>query len=453
MNISTSDPLNVGSPLNISVYLYNARGELYTSEVEANIFCKNNTYQDVLQVINFSSGYASKSCYTPNDYNWPFNITVNVSDLYNNTGGNYLQLTTVPKAPSNPGTKINPPMTIPPENCTDKIDNDKDNKTDCDDPDCYYNPACTEKWQIPNFTFSLLPSEIGIRQGENGTVQGTVANTGDIDLLLISSVDIDRDCCIVETYPNISLPYQTSSLSFPISVHVKTSTPTGEYFIKINLNYSYLQNSQGIKVVVEGNTVISRILEQIDTLANLVSRISEYQKSGLDMTSFESSARDINETLQKSFEAIQNDSLDILKQYEAELNSKTNEIQIEMDALFFNKMLSDNKWGIAGAVLISIFTVYVVTQVLIPLSRISFEIRRLRSEQETLVRSRFETEKQYFTRKIDEKTYRDIATGKQSQITKLIAKINLDKEARRNLLNEKFNPLRLLRKLKRKSIK
>jgi len=71
-------------------------------------------------------------------------------------------------------------------------------------------------------------------------------------------------------------------------------------------------------------------------------------------------------------------------------------------------------------------------------------------ERASLVKSRVETEKSYFLRKIDEKTFRSIITEKQSKIYKLKSTIELKKELQSTLVRRRLNPLHLKKWIKEK---
>jgi len=94
-------------------------------------------------------------------------------------------------------------------------------------------------------------------------------------------------------------------------------------------------------------------------------------------------------------------------------------------------------------------TIYLVPQVLIPLYKIQNKIRNLKNEEEILVSSRVATEKQYFMRKIDEKTFSNIMITKQDKILKTRASISEKEKEAKEIIETRLKPVGILRRLKR----
>ena len=410
-----------------------------------NITCYDENDVEVTRSIEFTAGKVDYSeCYAINEDDKDFTITINVLDDYGNSGNLGIPLKTAPAEKKTGGGGGITRVTIPPENCTDNIDNDNDDKTDCADEDCFYHPTCIGERQIPGFNFTLSPTEIEILQGENGTVVGTMTNTGDIDLNLSSLVDIEKGCCLVDMRSTHFLPNQTTSASFPILIHVNASTISGEYVIDVKLRYTYLQNSQSVKVIVKDNPIIAYILKTTPPeLTRLLLEINEYENLGLNVAYLKDLISRIQTTIENAKKAAQDDNLDLLNEYNNNIKSDIEFIQAEKTKLAFQKLIYENKWNITYGIIIGTILTYMITRILYPFVRLSHEIVKISFEKATLTKSREQAEKQYFLRKIDEQTFRRIVTEKHSQILKLGSTVDLKKQQRINLLKRRLNPLYL----------
>jgi hypothetical protein len=124
-----------------------------------------------------------------------------------------------------------------------------------------------------------------------------------------------------------------------------------------------------------------------------------------------------------------------------------------LNKLAFIKIIYENKWNITSGIVIGIFSTYLTVLVFVPYLRLGMEIRKLKFEEASLVKTRVETEKSYFLRKIDEKTFRTILSGKQGQIYKITAERKLKEQDQSALLRERINPLYLGKLIREKMSK
>jgi hypothetical protein len=236
-----------------------------------------------------------------------------------------------------------------------------------------------------------------------------------------------------------------------VIIHVNTSTQPGDYLIKVIISYYTLQNSQGIRVIVKENPTITDIIVNTPTQLNeLRSKIGEYKSAGLDVSYLESIVTKIQNTVQDSKTSVQEDDLDSLKQYENTIKLDMEQINVELDRLAFQKLIYENKYNIADGISIGIISVYLIVRVLVPFVRISTEITKLTFQQASLINTRKSTEKQYFTRTIDEPTFRKIVTDVHAKVMNLTSTINLKKQQRIDLVKKGLNPLTLGEYIKKK---
>jgi len=460
-------PTPAGSLLNINFKLENARGSYYLQDIIGDLTCLNGSYteQTHIQVLYFTAGLASDStrCYANPLSSNPFNIYVNLTDDNNNTGeGTFTYYTkasdittTVPSSPGG-GAGPSPPPACTPEatyeiNCTDEKDNDCDGATDCFDPDCSDFSACIKK--IPNFNFNVTPTQIEILQGEDGTIVGSMTNLGNVQLLLTSSVDIEKDCCSVDMTPSFTVAEKTTT-GFNTTIHVNTSTPPGEYVLNFKLSYYALQNSQPVKVIVKENEIISYILKTITSqLPTIISNINDYRTVGVDISYADEKINEIQKLIEDAKIAVQEDDLDSLKQYNDRIKLYMSQIDAELSNLKFTKTLYENKYNIASGIIIGSIAIYVITRVIYPFAKISLEMTKLKLEEASLVASRVKTEKEYFVRKIDESTFRKIVADTHGKVLRLRSTLDLRKQERVNLIKRRLSPLTLGEFIKSKTKK
>ncbi|MCX6821546.1 MAG: hypothetical protein NTW30_02080, partial [Candidatus Aenigmarchaeota archaeon] len=149
----------------------------------------------------------------------------------------------------------------------------------------------------------------------------------------------------------------------------------------------------------------------------------------------------IKSALSGSQSQISKDDINTLKTNENTVKLSLTQINDQLSKLAFVKAVYENKWNIFSGVTIGILSTYLISQVFIPYYKLGNEIKKLKFEETTLINSRIDTEKSYFLRRIDDKTFRMIISGKQSQILNTKAEIKLKQQARSVLLRERINPL------------
>jgi len=414
-----------GNTFDVIITVHDVNNNLHQYPVNLTINCLNRTYQETnFTVVNISTQTTFTHCYAPDSYSRSFDVTTNVSDEYNNTGQKIDSLTT-DASPSGGTTNggggggggggVVQNVTI-------------------------INATLNATTQ---FNFTLQTTEIQIYRGEDGTIVGELSNTGGTNLTLYSSILLNGTCCVLSIAPSeFILEVGGTEVPFTISIHVNISTePDTEHFADIKLRSGTLEKSKRIKIIVKENPVISSLDQVTGQISELESKINEYVKVGLDVGGLQSLLNKIKGTKSDSTTALEKDDINQLKQYNDLIQSSLKQINDELNKLAFLKTIYENKWSIVTGITIGIISTYLVVQVVIPYSRIELEIRKLILERASLAKSRVETTKSFFLRKIDDKTFRSIITDRQGKIYKLKSMIELKNEAKAKLLKERLNPL------------
>ncbi len=440
-----------GSPVPIQVSVRNERGEtVKTAAVTA--YCPRCSWQ--YKKIEWNpelERYYDQAAFIAPQEETSFSIFVYSFDLFKNMGTFAVVATTKPSAaPIQQPQAPSPGGAIAPCNCTEWKDiacgangctQDELYQTRvcvpagcAEESRCVEHPACKERI---DFEFTISDSRISIEQGKDGIIVATVKNIGTKDIIVVPTVE--KNCC------NLSLPERfevrtKEEVSFPISIHVPLNTPVGEYSINIKMYSFNLTKERGVVVVVERNKLLSLVEGYMKVLGALEKEISDYKKAGLDMSEVERILAKVKEGLTIANNSILADDLETLSNSMVEVERNINSINSKLLGLRIQKFLYENKWSILLCSILTIFSVYVSVEIAIPFYRLTKEIKELEFEKDSLINSRIETEKQFFLRKIDEKTFRSIISQKQSQLYKITATLNLKKEERRKLAR-RLSPL------------
>ena len=458
-NPSSTPPRS--STVTVSASLYNARGELYNLSINANISCDSGVTWSSL---NFTSGQASYSCIAPSGYSAPFNIDINATDSYNNTGENYTTLTTEAQqvvytssgGGSSGGFATPKKETI--KNCTDGTQYSQcsvkrpyycSNGTlirkcsicGCDNSDygCQPDGYCA-LIREEDFNFNLSAARLEIKQGGDKEITGVLKNTGNTVLELMSFYNASEYCCNISMPPSFELKEKEEKV-FTISIHAPLFAVVGEYpNTTISIGTNLFRKDKTIDIIVGQSQHYSSLSELENQLADIENKIQEVKKTGIDTTNLEAMVEKSRALLQNANSSIAGDQIDVLSASLANLTSNNQLVESRLGGLRNQAFLLQNAWLIGLFVVMSFTTMYMVPQVLLPLNKKEKELSELKEEEETLVLSRVETEKQYFMRKIDENTFSKIMIGKQDRILKLRVQIR-EKENERNQLIKAVSPL------------
>jgi hypothetical protein len=165
------------------------------------------------------------------------------------------------------------------------------------------------------------------------------------------------------------------------------------------------------------------------------------ENAGIDISKIKSLRNSLLNKINAAFDAIENDNLNLLSSLSIEIKREFTQLSNDILGLQLIKFISLNKWNIAGIVISSLIAFYIINQIWLPYYRLRKEITALQQEEKSLIKSRVETEKQYFLRKIDEKTFFTIMAQKQGEILKVRGKIKNLEEELSKLIIKKLHPL------------
>ncbi len=424
-----------GVTFDVVISVLDVNSNYHEHPVNLTIDCLNRTHlQTNFTVTNLTTQTTFTHCYAPDSYSTTFNVTINATDTYNNTGEKVINLTTesAPGGDSTTGGGGGGMGGGVVQNLT--IINVTINAT--------------------NFNFTL-PTEVQIYRGEDATVIGSLSNEGTTNISLSSSIFLNSTCCDISMEPfAFILETGGEEIPFTISIHVNTTTePDTEHFLDVTFKTGTLEKSKRVKIIVKENPVISSLDQVTGQISEAETKIREYAKAGLDVSFLQNLLNQIKGKKSDSASAIEGDDINRLKEYDNFIQSSLEQINDELNKLAFLKLIYENKWNILTGVTIGLVSTYVVTLIVIPYFRIEFEIRKLILEGESLKKARVKTTKSFFLRKIDEKTFRSLITDRQGNIYKLKSMIDLKQQAKHNLVRERLNPLYGVKLIKQKIAK
>jgi hypothetical protein len=463
VSVPSSTP-SKGTPINpVSISIHDINNNYHQFPVNLTIRCLNISYSDTsFSVFNVSGQTTFTHCYAPDSYSTAFNITVNVSDHYNNAGENYKTITTAAKeavfVPGGGGGVI--PTKTEVKNCTDGTLYNKCSTTrplycsngtliskcsvcKCESGySCQLDEICTLT-KAEDFNFTIDLTKVEIEQGKDFEIKGHVANTGNTILNLSSFLNVSNNCCNVSLPSNFILN-EKEEKEFTISMHVPLFTNISDYWIKIGIGTKYFNKEKLIEVKVVKSSYYADLSELKSFLTDIEKEVQDYKKAGIDTRNVDSLIEKSKSILNNVNSSISKDQVNVLSGSITDLKNNINYVSTSLTLLRGQRFLSQNSWLIILLIISSILTVYFVPEVLMPLQKVDVELKKLKEDEKTAISSRVETEKQYFTRRIDENMFTKIMLTKQDNILKLKGAIS-ERERDRKIVLLRASPIEMLK--------
>ena len=141
----------------------------------------------------------------------------------------------------------------------------------------------------------------------------------------------------------------------------------------------------------------------------------------------------------------ENDRLADLRAHITTAEEKISSAQAKLLGKGIEKFFAENMWYIIFGIIIIIILSYLTTQIILPFYTLGKEINSLAKKEKELVKTRIETEKQYFRREIDEKTFQSILTEGQGKILRVRGSLKTKTEFRKTLLKTRLSPKAMFR--------
>ena len=305
---------------------------------------------------------------------------------------------------------------------------------------CIIFPAC-KKLEAKDFEFEISESSIKIERGYNKTILLKFRSLSKRKITL--TLKINKSCCSLYTLPK-TIDLDPDELSeVPLLIDTSLSRKPGNYLITFLVCGENLTKKRILNVQIEENKDIDKLRDNKKRLEELKREIKKYGEY-VDVSNLFRLVDKADKFLNEANLSIARDDLQTLKRNLEEADLTMKEIENKLLSLKIKKFLLENKWNFMLIALIILLVTYLLTQIIFPYFKLSKELKSLKEKEQELTNSRKETEKKYFLRKIDEKTFRDILVRTQQKIFEIRGEIKRKKENKERILKEKLGPIALL---------
>ncbi len=452
-----------------------------TINVNVSVNCLNSSYVNHTFSLDygacgifpqtFSFKNCKSLCYAPNSYGKVFYITFYARDKFNNTGIAYVKLLTrslSPKPTSSGqstggggGGVYTPPAGSAPQqaicNCTE-WENVGCEIGPCGEGEMYQERTCTpaecaKEWRcvkypacVKKVSFELITpnTTLSIVKGIPKTFFVTLVNTGEENIT--GKIRIRGEVCIVVNYSGMQTLEQQESKTINFTVYCPLNITETEEEIRLSVEAKGIIKEGIVDLLIRNHPVAIKLKTLIDEWDRL--RDLEQELSGLGILDKETQSqfRDIIKLYKKAREEIKKDNLTALKEVTNRieemlpaLKSKLLEVEENKTYLLLTKSIKENIHFIFLGIIIAIYLTYLFSQVFKPYFRLRKMLNSLREKEKYLIRARIETQKQFFMRKIDEKTFRELMIKRQHEILTVRARMKTITEEMSMLPSKAWN--------------
>jgi len=445
VNVSRNVTANYGLSLNFS-YPNDGITRIFEKEGGTATFSNNSVW----------------SILSPASYSTNFMLYLYASDPFNNSGTGSINMRTSSQPVINDpggGGGVSGGVGGPSCNCTAWEDVDcgptggcpvgymYQTRT-CDPSGCGNETQCIRARVcdlVRAFNVTVDREGVGLQSGENETVKFTFANTGEANITLNLTVWIEKDCCTVSfRHILLDLPVQKSAERL-LEIHAPVKQQPGTYEIKLLAKHSWLEKEQSIIVDVIESPELERIEVLTSELESIDDRIDQFRDSGVWVGDLGDTADRIRDMLRESEIMADEDNINGLKGGLNSIESSINEVKGQMTVLEVQRFVLENKWWILLAMIIIIAVYYAVFEIMLPLRRLSREIRKLTVKEREMVNKRKEVELQYFKGKINSDAFNKMLIGEQGKILGARGKAAEKIEEKRALIRSRLSPAGILR--------
>jgi len=415
--------------------------------------------EDSTTVYSNISGW---SITVPDTYGTSFHLYLNASDSYNNTGSTTLTMRTVSQPviidDSGGGGSGSGVAGDAGANCTCEwqsigcgpLFGECPAGTDyqvlvCDPPACRNDSRCFVTAVcslVMAFNITAEETDFNLPSGENKTLKITLQNTGEANLTL--DVNVEKSCCELSFMQrNISLTVG-SSQDLLLKLHSSLLESPGSHNVTLNARIGSLKKSIAFNIIITRNRLFDDIEDLKVDLSGLEHRIAEFKTSGLWTGELEALAAQARQAIQEADRSIADDQLASAKQSKKAASADIDSVKDILASLEVQKALLDNKWWLLFAVILIVAVYYALFRIMLPLHRLSKEMKILSTREKEMVAKRKEIEVQYFQGKLNKATFQKMLVGEQGKILSVRAKTTEKVSERKHLIKKRLSPISIL---------
>jgi hypothetical protein len=412
----------------------------------------------------YSNMSSSWSITAPASYSTNFQLKLNASDPYNNTGSTILTMRTA-SAPTNNdgnggsssssgGSGIDTSTNCTCEwesvgcgplfgNCTQGYEYQT---LKCEPSGCRNDTRCfqTSICNLPTgFNMTSDATNIELPSGENATLKVTFANTGGTNISI--QINVEKSCCSVPfAEKTITLtPESVKDVLLPL--HARLLETPGFHNVTVTASIGSLEKSIAFNIRIFRNQLFDDIDALKSELDDIDARISEYKGTGLMTGGVESLSTQARQAISGAEMDIDNDRIENAISNKEAASLGVASVKNQMLFLEAQKFAFDNKWLLLLAVIVLVIVYYMTFQVMLPLRRLSKGVKSLATREKEMVKKRKEIEMQYFQGKISEQTFKEMLVKTQDTLLGTRGKSATSIDERRQLIRERLSPKGILK--------
>ncbi len=463
------------------IKVYNVRGDKEITNVNASVKCLNSSYSLQEHSISFgacgvfpntiSFAECMSKCYAPNSYGSVFRIEFFAKDSYNNSGNYSLSLKTISQTivqesqiiSSGGGGGISgfsPPVC----NCTEWKDIGC-GIGPCKEDEMYQERICTPancsiEWRcikhvkcrkkIISFEIDYTNTTVSVVKGINYSVFVFVSNSGEEKINLTS--EAKAEICKLFYPQELSLGVGDVKV-LKISIYCPLNITAQNDRISFRISGGNITKEGAVAIRIKNNPKIIEAFSLKKKWESVRKTVEELEKIGVKDEEIEKTKSEIETVLREIEESMRQDSSERLLKSVNKLEELVDKIEERLNSqdILIKKILAIAKANIHWIILsifIFIYVSYLIFEVLKPYLKITKMISSLKAQEKDLIKARIETQKQFFMRKIDEKTFREMIVKRQHEILTIRAKIKNLTDEKQVLMKRVWNPLYTVKWLK-----
>ncbi|NOQ55910.1 MAG: hypothetical protein GQ477_03850 [Nanohaloarchaea archaeon] len=340
----------------------------------------------------------TEACGMPS-FEGPFDILAFANDTYNNSGASSLQMTiqayNAPEGGGDTGgTSPQSPGFTPAQDPTDYAWNEKMNE----------------------FFFYTDMRDLNMFQGEVREMTFSLDNTGDYDLNITTSYELDG--LTIEMNKTYFVKSKNKQ-SITIKILSTLSDTPKTYSLKLKMAEGEIVKEETLKIWLEKNQLIYDLEYLEFDLLRINDMISDLNRIGMDTKPYMQQLELSEQLLRDAKTAIESNNVTALQSQTTRLSDTLKILDDQLKEKEQLRWLLENKHNIAGILISTIMLLFLLKEFIYPLIFLTIKVQRLKSRQTLLEAEEKSTEKEYFTRVIDKMTFNKIITKKHEQLTEV----------------------------------